>query len=32
LGRAAIIAAIDLDHTGLWVLDHLETAVEAGVA
>jgi pyruvate/2-oxoglutarate dehydrogenase complex dihydrolipoamide dehydrogenase (E3) component len=32
LGRAAVIAAIDLDHTGLWVLDHLETAVEAGVA
>jgi len=32
LGRAAVIAAIDLDHTGLWVLDHLETAVETGVA
>ena len=32
LGRAAVIAAIDLDHTGLWVLDHLEAAVDAGVA
>ncbi|MGH8323625.1 MAG: FAD-dependent oxidoreductase, partial [Steroidobacteraceae bacterium] len=32
LGRAAILAAIDLDHTGTWVVDHLETAVEAGVA
>lgn len=32
LGRAAILAAIDLDHSGLWVLDHLETAVAAGVA
>ena len=32
LGRAAIIAAIDLDHTGMWAVDHLETAVEAGVA
>lgn len=32
LGRAAIIAGIELDHTGLWVLDHLETVVEAGVA
>ena len=32
LGRAAILAAIELDHTGMWVADHLETAVEAGVA
>jgi pyruvate/2-oxoglutarate dehydrogenase complex dihydrolipoamide dehydrogenase (E3) component len=32
LGRAAIIAAIDLDHTGMWAVDHLETAVEVGVA
>jgi pyruvate/2-oxoglutarate dehydrogenase complex dihydrolipoamide dehydrogenase (E3) component len=32
LGRAAILAAIDLDPTGLWALDHLATAVEAGVA
>ena len=30
LGRAAILAAIDLDPTGLWALDHLATAVEAG--
>jgi hypothetical protein len=26
------LAAIDLDHPGMWVVDHLETAVEAGVA
>jgi pyruvate/2-oxoglutarate dehydrogenase complex dihydrolipoamide dehydrogenase (E3) component len=32
LGRAAMQAAIDLDHTGMWVVGHLETAVEAGVA
>jgi pyruvate/2-oxoglutarate dehydrogenase complex dihydrolipoamide dehydrogenase (E3) component len=32
LGRAAILAAIELDHTGKWAVDHLETAVEAGVA
>jgi pyruvate/2-oxoglutarate dehydrogenase complex dihydrolipoamide dehydrogenase (E3) component len=32
LGRAAIIAAIDLDHSGMWAVDHLETAVEVGVA
>ena len=32
LGRAAILAAIDLDPTGSWAVDHLETAVEAGVA
>ena len=32
LGRAAILVAIELDHTGMWAVDHLETAVEAGVA
>ena len=32
LGRAAILAAIELDHTGMWAIDHLATAVEAGVA
>ncbi len=32
LGRAAILAAIDLDPTGTWAVDHLETAVEAGIA
>lgn len=32
LGRAAILVAVDLDHTGTWAVDHLETAVEAGVA
>ena len=32
LGHAAILAAIDLDHTGMWAVDHLETAVKAGVA
>ena len=32
LGRAAILTAIELDHTGRWAVDHLETAVEAGVA
>ena len=32
LGRAAIVAAIELDHTGMWAVDHPETAVEAGVA
>jgi hypothetical protein len=32
LGRAAILAAIELDHTGMWAVDHLGTAVEAGVA
>lgn len=32
LGRAAILAAIELDHTGMWAVDHFETAVEAGVA
>lgn len=32
LGRAAIVASIELDHTGMWAVDHLETAAEAGVA
>ena len=32
LGRVAVLAAIELDHTGMWAVDHLETAVEAGVA
>jgi len=32
LGRAAILAAIELDHSGMWAIDHLATAVEAGVA
>jgi pyruvate/2-oxoglutarate dehydrogenase complex dihydrolipoamide dehydrogenase (E3) component len=32
LGRAAMIAAVDLDHTGMWAIDHLEAALEAGVA
>jgi hypothetical protein len=32
LGRAAIRGAIELDHTGMWAVEHLETAMEAGVA
>jgi hypothetical protein len=32
LGRAAISAAIELDHHGSWVVDHLVTAQEVGVA
>ena len=32
LGRAAILAAIDLDPAGQWALDHLATAVGTGVA
>jgi pyruvate/2-oxoglutarate dehydrogenase complex dihydrolipoamide dehydrogenase (E3) component len=32
LGRAAILAAIDLDPTGTWAADHLDTAVKVGVA
>ena len=32
LGRAAILIAIELDHTGMSAVDHLETAVESGVA
>jgi pyruvate/2-oxoglutarate dehydrogenase complex dihydrolipoamide dehydrogenase (E3) component len=31
LGRAAIVAAAKLDHTGMWAVDHLAEAVEAGV-
>ncbi len=32
LGRAAIVAAIKLDHTGMWAVDHLGEVAEAGVA
>jgi hypothetical protein len=32
LGRAAILAAIDLDPAGQWALDHLATATGPGVA
>ena len=32
LGRAAIFAAVEVDRTGMWAADHLESAVEAGVA
>jgi pyruvate/2-oxoglutarate dehydrogenase complex dihydrolipoamide dehydrogenase (E3) component len=32
LGQAAIRAAIDLDPTGTWAADHLETAAQAGIA
>ena len=32
LGRAAVLAAIDLDPTGTWAVDHFEAAVEADVA
>ena len=32
LGRAAIVAAVKLDHTGMWAVDHLGEAAEAGVA
>jgi pyruvate/2-oxoglutarate dehydrogenase complex dihydrolipoamide dehydrogenase (E3) component len=32
LGRAAVLAAIDLDPTGAWAVDHLEVAAEAGAA
>ena len=31
LGRAAIAAAIDLDHTGMWAVEHLVTAEQIGV-
>ena len=31
-GRAAMIAAIDLDPTGTWTADHIESAVKARVA
>jgi pyruvate/2-oxoglutarate dehydrogenase complex dihydrolipoamide dehydrogenase (E3) component len=32
LSRAAILVAIELDQTGIWAVDHLEKAVEAGLA
>ena len=32
LGRAAILAAIELDQTGKWAVDHLVTAEEVGVS
>jgi pyruvate/2-oxoglutarate dehydrogenase complex dihydrolipoamide dehydrogenase (E3) component len=32
LGRAAVVAAIELDHTGKWATEHLLTAEEIGVA
>ena len=32
LRRAAILAAMEFDHTGMWAVDHLETVVETGVA
>ena len=32
LSRAAIAAAIELDHTGMWAVEHLVTPEEAGVA
>ena len=32
LGRAAIAAAIELDHTGMWAIKHLVTPEEVGVA
>jgi hypothetical protein len=31
LGRAAAVAAIELDHTGMWAVEHLVTPEEAGV-
>jgi pyruvate/2-oxoglutarate dehydrogenase complex dihydrolipoamide dehydrogenase (E3) component len=31
LGRAAAAAAIELDHTGMWAVEHLVTPEEAGV-
>jgi len=31
LGRAAVAAAIELDHTGMWAVDHLVTPEEIGV-
>jgi 2-polyprenyl-6-methoxyphenol hydroxylase-like FAD-dependent oxidoreductase len=31
LGRAAAVAAIELDHTGMWAVEHLVTPDEAGV-
>jgi pyruvate/2-oxoglutarate dehydrogenase complex dihydrolipoamide dehydrogenase (E3) component len=32
LGRAAIVAAIELDDTGLWAIEHFERTVDAGLA
>jgi pyruvate/2-oxoglutarate dehydrogenase complex dihydrolipoamide dehydrogenase (E3) component len=32
LGRAAIAAAVELDHTGMWAVEHLVTPEELGVA
>ena len=32
LGRAAIGAAVELDQTGMWAVEHLVTSEEAGVA
>jgi len=32
LGRAAIAAAVELDHTGMWAVEHLVTPEEVGVA
>jgi pyruvate/2-oxoglutarate dehydrogenase complex dihydrolipoamide dehydrogenase (E3) component len=32
LGRAAVAAAVELDQTGLWTLDHLVPAQEMGAA
>ena len=31
LGRAAVVAAVELDHTGMWAVDHLVTPEEIGV-
>ena len=31
LGRAAVVAAIELDHTGMWAVEHLVTPEEVGV-
>ena len=31
LGRAAVVAAIELDHTGMWAVEHLVTPDEVGV-
>ena len=31
LGRAAVVAAVELDHTGMWAVDHLVTPEEIGM-
>jgi pyruvate/2-oxoglutarate dehydrogenase complex dihydrolipoamide dehydrogenase (E3) component len=31
LGRAAVVAAIELDHTGMWAVEHLVSPEEVGV-